>query len=296
MSLVVFLLIVASVVLARRNYLLGKSDPQAALRLGVLVFVLHMALWASAAHFVSSIGLVALIVLAISSSLFLSAMLCVIYSAIEPFVRRHWPQAIISWTRLMAGKIRDPHVGRDLLYGVLLGITWAINYEVLFYFVERHGGQPAFCDEAFFQGTRWILGGALWHLASSIQAMLVLFMIMFAFRALLRKPWLAAIAFIAFWVGTRVATQSATFFYANLVLQLLIYSIAAFVVLRFGFISLAMGMFSADLMLNIPITTHPSAWYASSTIFVLLTVTALAAWGAYTSLGGQKLWKVNAFD
>ena len=196
----------------------------------------------------------------------------------------------------MAGKVRDPNVGRDVLYGVLLGITWSISYAMLFSVVKRHGGEPAFCDEVFLQGPRWILGASLWHLASSIQAMLILFMMMFVFRALLRKPWLAAIAFVAFWVGTRVASQSATFFYANLTLQLVIYSIAAFVLLRFGFISLAIGMFSADLLLNIPATTHLSAWYASGTVFVLLVVVALAGWGAYTALGGQKLWKADAFD
>jgi predicted Ser/Thr protein kinase len=296
MALVVLGLLAGSVVLARRNYVRGKSDPQAAFHLGIAVFTLQMVLWLCRAHFVSSIGLVALVVLAVSSALFLSTVVAIIYSAIEPFVRRHWPHAIISWTRLMAGRIRDHHVGRDVLFGVLLGITWAINYEVLFFFVKRHGGQPAFCDEVFLQGARSILGTSLWHLASSIQAMLVLFMIMFAFRALLRKPWLAAIAFIVFWVGTRVATQSATFFYANLILQLLIYSTAAFVILRFGLISLAMGMFVADLLLNIPVTTHLSAWYANSTIFVLLTIITLALWGAYTSLGKQKLWRDQAFD
>ena len=196
----------------------------------------------------------------------------------------------------MAGKLRDPLVGRDVLYGVLLGVVWATSYEVLFSLVKRQGGEPAFCDESFLQGTRSILGTTLYHLANSIQAMLILFLIMFVFRAVLRKPWLAAIAFVAFWVGTRVATQSATFFYANLTLQLIIYSIAAFVILRFGFISLATGMFSADVLLNIPMTTHLSAWYSSSTIFVLLTVIALAGWGAYTALGGQRLWRTQAFD
>ena len=295
-ALVVLFLIAGSVVLARRNYLLGKSDIKGVFRLGVAVFILQMVLWACRTHFISSIGLIALIVLAISSSLFMSTMVCVIYTAIEPFVRRHWPHAIISWTRLMAGKLRDPHVGRDVLYGVLLGVVWATSYEVLFSLVKRQGGEPAFCDESFLQGTRSILGTTLYHLANSIQAMLILFLIMFVFRAVLRKPWLAAIAFVAFWVGTRVATQSATFFYANLTLQLIIYSIAAFVILRFGFISLATGMFSADVLLNIPMTTHLSAWYSSSTIFVLLTVIALAGWGAYTALGGQRLWRTQAFD
>ena len=295
-ALVVLLLLTGSVVLARRNYVLGKSDMRGVFRLGVAVFILQMVLWACKAHFVTSIGLIGLIILAISSSLFLSTLVCVIYTAIEPFVRRHWPHAIISWTRLMAGKMRDPHVGRDVLYGILLGIVWSINYEVLFFLVKRQGGEPSFCDEVFLQGTRAILGASLWHLANSIQAMLILFLVMFAFRALLRKPWLAAIVFVVFWVGTKVLTQSATFFYANLTLQFLIYAIAAFVILRFGFISLAMGMFSADFLLNIPVTTHLSAWYSSSTIFALITVIALAAWGAYTALGGQKLWRTQAFD
>jgi serine/threonine-protein kinase len=295
-ALVVLLMLTGSVILAWRNYARGKSDIQGVFRLGVAVFTLQMVLSACKAHFITSIGLIALIILSISSSLFLSALICVIYTAIEPFVRRHWPHAIISWTRLLVGKLRDPHVGRDVLYGVMLGIVWAINYEVLFTLVRRQGGEPSFCDELFLQGTRAILGTSLWHLASSIQAMLLLFLVMFAFRAVLRKPWLAAIVFVVFWVGTRVATQSATFFYWNLVLQVLIYSSAAFVILRFGFISLAIGMFSADILLNIPVTTHLSAWYSSSTTFVLMTVIALAGWGAYTSLGGQKLWKAQVFE
>jgi serine/threonine-protein kinase len=295
-ALVVLLLLTGSVVLARRNYVLGKSDMRGVFRLGVAVFILQMVLWACKAHFVTSIGLIGLIILAISSSLFLSTLVCVIYTAIEPFVRRHWPHAIISWTRLMAGKMHDPHVGRDVLYGILLGIVWSINYEVLFVLVKRQGGEPSFCDEVFLQGTRAILGASLWHLANSIQAMLILFLVMFAFRALLRKPLLAAIAFVVFWVGTKVLMQSATFFYANLTLQFLIYALAAFVILRFGFISLAMGMFSADFLLNIPVTTHLSAWYSSSTIFALITVIALAGWGAYTALGAQKLWRTQAFD
>jgi hypothetical protein len=38
------------------------------------------------------------------------------YLAMEPFVRRIWPTALISWTRAVSGGWRDPLVGRDLLY------------------------------------------------------------------------------------------------------------------------------------------------------------------------------------
>jgi serine/threonine-protein kinase len=296
MALIIVGLLVGSVLLARRNYLRDKIDYKATSRLAAVVFTIQMVLWACRAHFVFSIGLLGLFLLAISASLFFTALMCALYAAIEPFVRRHWPQAIVSWTRLMAGKVRDPHVGRDLLYGILLGITWSINYEILFLVVQRSGLQPNFCDPAYLQGTRAILGTWIWHLATSLQGTLVFFFIMFVLRSLLRKPWLTAIAFIGLWVGIRIATSSVAHIYANAVLQVIIYSIAAFVVLRFGFIALATGLFVADLLLNLPITSNSSEWYSNSDAFVLVTVVGLAAWGAYTSLGGQKLWQGQVFD
>ncbi len=84
-----------------------KSDPQGALRLGLLIFALQMLVWLFSAHFVPSLGTFGLFVLASSGSVFLAAVFYIVYLAIEPFVRRHWPHAIISWSRLMTGRIRD---------------------------------------------------------------------------------------------------------------------------------------------------------------------------------------------
>ncbi len=41
------------------------------------------------------------------------------YIAIEPIVRRSWPELLFSWSRLLSGRFRDPLVGRDLLAGDL---------------------------------------------------------------------------------------------------------------------------------------------------------------------------------
>ena len=50
----------------------------------------------------------------------------VLYVALEPHVRRRWPSSLISWGRLLAGQMRDPVVGRDLLVGILAGVFWAV--------------------------------------------------------------------------------------------------------------------------------------------------------------------------
>ena len=58
----------------------------------------------------------------IGSALFWGAFTWLIYISLEPSVRRVWPTALISWTRLMAGRWRDPLVGRDVLAGLLAGV------------------------------------------------------------------------------------------------------------------------------------------------------------------------------
>jgi hypothetical protein len=46
-----------------------------------------------------------------------------LYVALEPFVRRVSPERLVSWTRLLAGDVRDPMVARDVLVGVAIAFA-----------------------------------------------------------------------------------------------------------------------------------------------------------------------------
>ena len=59
----------------------------------------------------------------LASTLYEGVMLWMLYLALEPYVRKRWPETIISWTRVLAGRFRDPLVGRDILLGCLLGVA-----------------------------------------------------------------------------------------------------------------------------------------------------------------------------
>jgi serine/threonine-protein kinase len=294
--MVIFLLVLTAgaVWLARRNYTRQKSHPEGALKLGLVIFILQMLVWVFNGHFVSSLGTFLLFVLATSSSLFLAALFYVIYLAIEPFVRRHWPHAIISWSRLMAGRIRDPLVGRDILFGVILGIAWTVIFKAMFLALQHIGATPSFSSPEFFMGPRQVFGISLWHLAASVQTTLGFFFLMFVFRIVLRKPWLAAAAFVLFWVGIQAYDNH--HFLQTVPAFVLVYCIAAFVLMRYGFVALAVGIFTVDLLSNVPITTDLSSWYIGSPVFVLLLVAAMAVWGCYSALGGQKLLKESLFE
>ncbi len=294
LSILGLLVLLAAVLIAWRNYVREKADVQGAGRLAIAIFSIQMLLWLFQAHFVPSVSSLGLFVLAASSSLFITVVVCALYLAIEPFVRRRWPHAIISWSRLMAGQVRDPLVGRDVLYGVLLGMCWALIYSIFYLLRLRAGDAPALGTTDYLLGARHVLGSWMWHLATSVQGTLLFFFVMFLLRVILRKPWLAALAFVAVW--TAIKTIGSHHVLIDVSTFAAIYAIAAFVILRFGFIALAIGMFTVDVLLNIPVTTNLSSWYLGGSLFVMVTIIGLAVWGFYVSLAGQKIWKENLFE
>jgi serine/threonine-protein kinase len=283
-----FLILVGATWQARRNYIQGRGDRDGALRLAVVVFFFQMLLWLCRAHFVLAYDMLMPFVIAISTSLFLAGLVLVMYLALEPYVRRHWPRGIISWSRLLMGQFRDPVVGRDALFGVLLGLSWVLIYDGRFTLMMRSGDSPVFNSADHLMGARSALGAWLLHIPLSIQSTLALFFVLLVFRILLRKEWLAAIAFVALHVLTRVAGSD--FPKIEAVAQALIFSIAAIVVLRFGLVALAVGIFTADELLNVPLTADLSNWYAMSGMLIVLSIVALAVWSYYTTLGGRNPW------
>jgi serine/threonine-protein kinase len=284
----------AAVLLARRNYANGRGDRRGAVRLAVLVFALHVALWGCRAHHIASLGEFGLLAAAVANSILAAGLVWLLYLSVEPYVRKHWPRTLISWSRLLAGHLRDPLVGRDLLSGVMLGLLWGLIYAVFLLAVRHYEAPPQFGSMEYLQGGRWIVGAWLAYLIRSIRTTLVFFLALFLFRVLLRRGWLAGLAFVlVFAVPPLLASR---YLPIEGPTQLAVYSIAAFAVVRFGLVALASGILTVNLLLTVPLTAELSSWYAGGMAFVSLSVLALAVWGFWTSLAGQRLWKAGAFD
>jgi hypothetical protein len=78
--------------------------------------------------------------------------------------------------------------------------------------------------------------------------------------------------------------------------QIAVCTIAFVAVARFGLVTHAAGILTANLLLTVPVPVSLTSWYAGAAVFVFATILGLAGWGFYTSLGGQKLWKGDIFD
>ncbi len=288
------LLLAAGALVARRNYVKGKSDVRGAFRLASTVFVINMALWVCLDHFIPTLATFGRFIMAVSTSLFFSAAIWMLYVALEPYVQRHWPHALISWSRLLAGKLHDPLVGRDVLWGVLLGVLWAVIVGVGFLFLKREGATPQLPNSDLLMGSRQVLGSSLQNIGQSILGTLQFFFVIFLLRVILRNNWLALVCF----VGIFTALNTLQSDHPQIVwpVWLIVYMLAAGAVTRFGLIVLAAAIFTASVLLNLPYSLDFSTWYAAHAAAMVAGFVALAAWGFYTSLGGQKVWKDDIFE
>ena len=293
--LAMFLSVVGgAALLARRNYIRGRGDRRGAFRLACVLFATLIGVWLCRGHMVPGLEMVFPFVMAISTALFFSGLIWLLYLSLEPYVRRHWPQALVSWSRLVMGRLRDPLVGRDVLFGVILGVVWVLIFEVAQLLIIAKGGPPQFFSTSYLLGGRHVLGAFLFQIPDSIEATLLFFFLLFVLRVLLRKEWVAAIVFVAIWVTLKVLGSDYPWIEGGA--YALLYGGAALVVFRSGFVTLGVGIFTTELLANVPITLDFSAWYFGSVWLALLGVAALAAWGFYNSLAGQKLWQGDLFS
>ena len=291
-TLLLILMMVFGVFLARLNHRRGRGDRDGAFRLASMMFVVEMVLWLCRGHLVPGVETFGLFVIAVSTALFIAGLTWILYLALEPYVRRYWPQSIISWSRLVSGQLRDPLVGRDILFGVMLGTTWLLIFKITHILLLRQGSPPSLLQTDYLLGVRWTLSAWVYQIPTSILAALEFFFLLLGLKIILRREWLAAAVFVAIFVALK--TLGSSYLAIELPAEVLIYAIAVLIVVHFGLIPLASAIFTVDLLVNVPFTADFSAWYASSAIFILLSVVALAAWGFYDSLGGAPLWNPDS--
>ena len=289
--LLVLSLLLGAGYLARRNYRHGRGDREGAFRLAAVMFGLEMLLWLCRGHLVASLGMVFFFVLAVSTGLFLSGTTWMLYLALEPWVRRRWPHAIISWSRVLSGQFRDALLGRDILLGVMLGVVWILIIRTGLIFMMRMGAYPEMYNTAYLLGGRAALGAWLGQISSSILGTLQFFFLLLGLKVVLRKDWLAAIAFVAIFALPRGFSSS--YVPIELPMLILVYAIAVLIVFRFGLAPLAVAIFTVDMFSSVPFSADLSTWYMPTSILALLSVVALAGWGFYHSLGGEPLWVVE---
>ena len=287
---VLLALIAGSILLARFNLAHARGDLRGATRLAVFVCVLILVGWAIEASHVPSLWEGALFVLGFSYALFAAAMVWLLYVALEPFIRRQWPHTIISWSRLLSGRLRDPLVGRDLLVGSLCGVLFGLIQWLHFAGLSHFGFDPAPIRPTLdpLLGSRFLASAAVVHLYSAILNTLGLFVLVFLLRLVLRRDWLAGGALIVIVTLASMVGKDLPLFAAAVNIAALLVFVR--LLLRFGLVAVAVANFIAQTFATgFPTSMEFSRWYGGGTVVVLLVYSAVAVWGYRLSQGGHRV-------
>jgi hypothetical protein len=266
--------------LAWFNWKAGRVDLRGATRLGIFMASVSLVKWLLSAHHVAAAEEQDLFTAALSVAAYNGVHYWIFYLALEPWVRRYWPQNLVTWARLLAGRWRDPLVGRDVLFGILLGLVYLLLFQSYFFANLFHNSGPI--NGVVFRAASTLVG----HIDNAAGGALFFFLILFVLRAALRKQWLAGLVFVLIFVAMRWAGEGP--WYTPLFL-LAIWTTLVVVMLRFGLFATLCLVFVIDTPLQMLFTTDFSAWYGQSSWMIVALLGAAAVWGFRTSLGGRPL-------
>lgn len=285
--------ILASAWLGFRNFRLGRADRRGASRLAALLAGMGFLAWVFGGPHVASIwhewdALLA----ALAESLRTGAIAWVLYVALEPYVRRRIPRSIITWSRLLAGRFRDPLVGRDLLLGVLAGEFFVLLFYIDKAIPEWLGLPPAahlvtpFVPA--FNGIGAKLYVAMTVAGYGIERAMVYLMVLLALVLLVKRTAWAGVAFVLLYAAMftlRAGNPTSLSPFLSLV------GVAALAILltRYGLVASAVAIALAFAAQRVPVISDLSAWNATSTWLFAAMVLVPAAWGAWVAARGSRV-------
>jgi serine/threonine-protein kinase len=290
--LINIVLLGGQVLLAWRNLRLGRGDRRGALRVAWFLFFVNLLAWMLRASHVGGLFEWALFTIGLAQALLSAALAWLLYIAIEPFVRRYWPQTLISWTRLLRGHFRDPRVGRDLLVGATAGV---ITYLLLRFSLALAFwvGLPSGLELVPLEnpvGMASLFGGVLEVVASDVSYCLALLLMLLLLRIVLRSVRLAACGYILINSTVYCLMVPEASFLTWICIGLAV-ALSVWILIRLGLLASVVGTVVLFLQSNVPVTPDSSAFYYGQGMLMMGLVFAVALYGAFTSLAGRPLFR-----
>jgi serine/threonine-protein kinase len=248
-------ILLSAILLAVRNLRLGRGDRRGALRIACLLFgAMFMSSIVGADLDLQASTPLGLVISGSGQALLLAVLAWFAYVALEPYMRRRLPHVLISWTRLLSGRVRDPLVGRDVLVGVVIGVLVVLSSQVSQFVVS---GEVRSLPPVWpLDGLRFALASVLNEVCRSVMGGLGILLLLFSLTLVVRRQSIAAMLFVLL-VAANGAAGSDTPVPAAL-FSVLSGTALMFALWRFGLLALAGAVLAGNLVARLPLTFDPS--------------------------------------
>ncbi len=283
--------------LARRNVRRGRGDRQGAFRVAAFIFIAEFLGWALAAHFFPDAGEeYGAFIGGCGEALYVAGFMWILYLAVEPYVRRRWPEMLISWTRVVSGNLHDSRVGRDIMLGALGGAAMALIQNGL-------NALPAWFHVAQIlpiAPSQLALGGPASMLAAlgvqssmAVQWALATVSFLLVARVIMRRDWLAVIvSAVCLGMVVLAADNIVLAVTAALLCSLVVYGL----LFRFGLLSVAVTLFFYFVLRRWPLTLDFSQWFVWRSVFSMSLLVAIAVYAFLAINVGRSFFVESELD
>ena len=293
-----FVLIIATVVigigLMFRNVRRGRIDASGAIKLGIYISAIRALSWACGADHSGRLGEEwVMFTTGVGGALCFGVLVWLLYSALEPSLRRRSPHMLVAWSRLMLGRFRDPLIARDVLIGIVVGIACNLWWRVINISPELWSFPPLIPYGDIFEAFSSVRGVGVRFFSVLYTAVffgLGIVFILTSWLALTNRMWIsflgtaAAIVLVSYPTVPQVRPEQfwfAMIFYVGLAASFL------WVTWRFGLLVLIVTIFVHFQLCAFPLTLDPDSWFVGRSWLALILLLAVAAWAAFPSLYRQ---------
>ena len=275
-----------------RNLRAGRGDREGARRVGAVLMGGRLLAWILGGHH-TMVGLPLQFSMALAWSLYDFAFARVFYLAVEPHVRRIWPRMLVSWVRLLRGRLDDPLLGRDVLVGCVVGVGLCLGAAAHQFVPTFFGLPPGRPDNVGFVeptlmstlGFRHQVAQLLLLHRSAVVLALACAVVLVVFRLLVRREMLTYVlaGLVFMWVAVprgELVALNLFFAAASTVLVLV-------VLLRVGLLAAMVTLIVHSTLEASVMTWDLLRWPGSTAWFPLALVLGLAGIGLARALAGR---------
>jgi serine/threonine-protein kinase len=273
--------------LAWRNARSGRGDRRGAFRLAAFILVCVLIQGIADTHHIPAPAEFVYLFASFRSAIFFAVFFWVLYMAFEPQVRRRYPEALISWSRLLGGRVRDPLIGAHVLIGIALGLCGLCISDAFLTVPILTAAAESGTRAALPWSTGIIVGFWCFHAVRAVGSMGYMFMLNLI-SGVIRRKWAAASIFVL--MSTLALTPYASGPWLAIARSVVFFAMIAFALTKFGVLAAGAAIFAQLTFLDFPLTTNWSAWYAQTGFIAIAIIIALALYGFVTALAGRPLW------
>ncbi len=307
----IYVLLGGSALAAFRNVRRGRADRRGAARLAAFGCLVMSLVWILSPHVADAVVDQRRFFVGFGLALFIGAVLYFLYLGLEPFVRRSWPSMLVTWSRVLAGRLRDPLVGRDIAFGVACGAALSLVHAAADALPGRFGltpPPPHTGELTALLGARPYMLTLVGSINAGLQNALFTVFVFAVFRAFFERATRRALRWIGrrwTWAGrlsmsdraydrlflvlavgavtvlSLAGTGGATQRALDASIQALTTTVILLVLLRIGIFAAAIMFVVNNVLVRIPLTIDPSALYATPSWTTIAGLAALASLGVW---------------